>query len=183
MFKYFWIVSATYLILGVLNIMFAWLGLLCFFAPLLISTFYGSKAYCNTVCGRGQLFQLLGDKFKLSRYRDIPPWMRSSKFRTGFLIFFMAMFINMIVFTVQVAKGVGLREAVPLLWIFKMPWRGVDLPGVSPWVIQFAYGFYGIMLTSTLLGFITMMLYKPRSWCVYCPMGTMTQMICKAKNK
>ena len=29
---------------------------------------------------------------------------------------------------------------------------------------------------------ITMILFKPRSWCVYCPMGTMTQLICKAKN-
>ena len=27
-----------------------------------------------------------------------------------------------------------------------------------------------------------MLLFKPRSWCVYCPMGTMTQLICKAKN-
>lgn len=40
-----------------------------------------------------------------------------------------------------------------------------------------------IMLTSTVLGLVTMLLFKPRSWCVYCPMGTMTQLICKAKNK
>lgn len=39
------------------------------------------------------------------------------------------------------------------------------------------------MLTSTVLGLITMVLFKPRSWCVYCPMGTMTQLICKAKNR
>lgn len=36
---------------------------------------------------------------------------------------------------------------------------------------------------STVLGFVTMLLFKPRSWCVYCPMGTMTQLICKGKNK
>ena len=35
---------------------------------------------------------------------------------------------------------------------------------------------------STILGFLTMLLFKPRSWCVYCPMGTMTQLICKARN-
>lgn len=45
-----------------------------------------------------------------------------------------------------------------------------------------AFGFYSVMLTSTVLGLITMVLFKPRSWCVYCPMGTMTQLICKAKN-
>ena len=42
---------------------------------------------------------------------------------------------------------------------------------------------YSVMLTSTVLGLITMVLYKPRSWCVYCPMGTMTQLICKVKDK
>ncbi|EPZ58573.1 hypothetical protein H477_1326 [[Clostridium] sordellii ATCC 9714] len=54
---------------------------------------------------------------------------------------------------------------------------------VSPWVAQFAFGFYSIMLTSTILGVFTMILYKPKSWCVYCPMGTMTQLISKAKYK
>lgn len=34
---------------------------------------------------------------------------------------------------------------------------------------------------TTVLGLVTMVLFKPRSWCVYCPMGTMTQLICKAK--
>ena len=52
---------------------------------------------------------------------------------------------------------------------------------VSPWVAQFAFGFYSMMLTSTILGIVTMILYKPKSWCVYCPMGTMTQLISKAR--
>ena len=34
-----------------------------------------------------------------------------------------------------------------------------------------------------LLGLIVMVLYKPRTWCAFCPMGTMTQSICKLKNK
>ena len=38
------------------------------------------------------------------------------------------------------------------------------------------------MLTSLLLGLIVMLLYKPRTWCTFCPMGTMTQGICKLKN-
>ena len=39
------------------------------------------------------------------------------------------------------------------------------------------------MPTSLLLGLIVMVLYKPRTWCAFCPMGTMTQGICKLKNK
>jgi len=30
---------------------------------------------------------------------------------------------------------------------------------------------------------VHMVLYKPRTWCAFCPMGTMTQGICKLKNK
>ncbi len=33
--------------------MFAWLGLICFFVPLIISIVSGNKAYCNRYCGRG----------------------------------------------------------------------------------------------------------------------------------
>ena len=51
------------------------------------------------------------------------------------------------------------------------------------WVEQFSFGFYSLMLTSLLLGLIVMVLYKPRTWCAFCPMGTMTQGICKLKNK
>ena len=54
---------------------------------------------------------------------------------------------------------------------------------LSPGVAQFAFGFYSVMLTSTILGILTMILFKPRSWCVYCPMGTMTQLICKIKAR
>ncbi|MEG1994638.1 MAG: 4Fe-4S binding protein, partial [Oscillospiraceae bacterium] len=43
---YMWIFSATYLILGFFNILFAWIGLLCFFIPLIISVATGTKAYC-----------------------------------------------------------------------------------------------------------------------------------------
>ena len=146
-YDYLWIMSLAYLVLGFFNILFAWAGLLCFFIPMLMSMFKGSKTYCNKYCGRGQLFGILGGKLGLSGNRNIFKWMRSKWFRYGFLTFFFAMF-------------------------FLMIW--------NTWLV---FGFYSIMLTSTVLGFVTMLLFKPRSWCVYCPMGTMTQLICKAKNK
>lgn len=71
-YDYLWIASLTYLILGFFNILFAWLGLLCFFIPLLIAVVKGNKAYCNKYCGRGQLFSLIGGRFGLSRKKDIP---------------------------------------------------------------------------------------------------------------
>ena len=181
-YDFLWIFSTVYLILGFFNILFAWLGMICFITPLAISIIRGNKAYCNKYCGRGQLFSLLGGRFGLSRKKDMPKWMRSPYFRYGFLAFFLTMFGIMIFNTYLVFAGAELKQVVTLLWTFKLPWYwAYHGTIIAPWVAQFAFGFYSVMLTSTLLGLITMILFKPRSWCVYCPMGTMTQMICKIK--
>ncbi len=180
---YLWIFSLTYLILGFFNILFAWIGLICFITPLLFAIFGGNKNYCGKYCGRGQLFELVGGKFGLSRKKVPPKFLYSKFFRYGFLTFFMTMFLMMIYSTYLVFAGAELKEAVTLLWVFKLPWHWAYSSNVTPWTAQFAFGFYSVMLTSTLLGFITMLLFRPRSWCLYCPMGTMTQGICELKKR
>ena len=183
-YDYLWIFSTIYLLLGFVNILFAWLGLICFITPLAISIIKGNKGYCNRYCGRGQLFSMLGGRFGLSRKKDMPRWMVSPWFRYGFLSFFMIMFGLMLWNTYLVFADVkSLKQVITLFWTFKVPWNWAYHGTLfSTGVAQFAFGFYSIMLTSTLLGLLTMVLFKPRSWCVYCPMGTMTQMICKIKN-
>jgi hypothetical protein len=181
--EYLWIASVTYLSLGLFNILFAWLGMICFILPLAISITKGNKAYCNKYCGRGQLFQLLGGQLGISRQKNPPRFLRSLWFRYGFLIFFMTMFGLMIYSTYLVFSGATLKEVVTLLWVFKLPWQWTYTAFVHPGIAQFSFGFYSVMLTSTVLGLLTMFLFKPRSWCVYCPMGTMTQGICKLKIK
>ena len=183
-YDYLYIVSIVYLIFGIFNILFAWLGLLCFSIPLIMSFAGNGKGYCNKYCGRGQFLHILGNKFNLSRNKSMPRFMVSKWFRYGFLAFFMTMFSIMIYNTYLVFSGVnGLREVVKILWTWKMPWDWANTGMVSPWIAQFAFGFYSIMLTSTILGLATMLLFKPRSWCVYCPMGTMTQGISKIKHR
>lgn len=179
---YLWIAELLYLVLGLFNILFAWLGMLFFTIPLLVAILGGSKAYCNRYCGRGQLLGLLGGKLKLSRNVPPPRFLRSRLFRYGFLAFFMTMFGLMLYSTYKVFAGAPLREAVTLLWVFRLPWQWADVSMAAPWVAQFAFGFFGVMLTSTILGLSTMVLFRPRSWCVYCPMGTMTQGICMLKR-
>ena len=179
---YLWIFSAVYMLSGFFNILFAWIGLICFITPLLLSIIGKGKKYCNSYCGRGQLFELLGSRLKLSSNRSIPAFVRSKWFRFGFLTFFMTMFMIMIFSTYLVFSGTNnLREVVTLLWTIKFPWNWTNTSIVSPWIAQFAFGFYSVMLTSTILGLLTMFFFKPRSWCVYCPMGTMTQTISMLK--
>ena len=184
-YDFLWIWSIVYFALGFFNILFAWLGMIDFLVPLFFAIFAGNKHFCNRYCGRGQLFSVLGSK--LSRGKTTPRALSSKWFRYGFLAFFLVMFGNMVFQTYLVATGANsLRQAVKLFWTIRVPWKWAYsgfLPQNLEWIAQFSYGFYSIMLTSTLIGLIVMLFFKPRSWCAFCPMGTMTQSICKIKAR
>lgn len=184
-YDYLWIWSILYFALGFFNIFFAWLGMIDFLVPIIIAIVGGNKWFCNNLCGRGQLFNLIGKKLKCSRNKPAPKWIASKWFRYGFLVFFLTMFGNMIFQTWLVGSGASsLKEAVKLFWTFRVPWSWAYSAGKVPdWIAQFSFGFYSLMLTSALIGLIVMALYKPRTWCTFCPMGTMTQSICKIRNK
>lgn len=184
-YDYLWIVTPIYFSLGFFNIMFAWIGMIFFCLPLIISIFGGGKLYCNRYCDRGQFFTLLGKRLGLSFDRPTPRFISSPAFRYGFLIFFFIMFFQMLFTTYLVGAGAkDLGESIKLLWTFRLPWNfayhGTALP---LWTAQFAFGFYSIMLTSTIIGLVFMIFFKPRSWCVFCPMGTMTQLICRLRAR
>ena len=181
-YDYLWLGELLYLALSLTNILFAWLGLIFFTIPLLMSVFGWGKAYCRRFCGRGQLLQLLGSRLKLSRNRPTPRFFRTSVFRLGFLTFFMTMFGLMLFGTYRVFTGAPLRQAVTLLWTFRLPWQWADVSMVPAWTAQFAYGLFSVMATSSLLGLLVMFLFRSRGWCVFCPMGTMTQEISKLKT-
>lgn len=183
-YQYLWIWTIIYFTLGFFNILFAWLGMIDFLVPIVIAVVKGNKGFCNRYCGRGQLFSLLGGKLKCSRNKATPKWLISKSFRYGFLAFFLTMFGTMIFQTWLVGSGASsLKEMITLFWTFKVPWGWTYSAGTVPnWVAQFGFGFYSLMLTSTIIGLIVMALYKPRTWCTFCPMGTMTQEICKLKS-
>ena len=182
-YDYLWLWSILYFALGFFNILFAWLGMIDFLVPLIIAIVGGNKAFCNRFCGRGQLFAKIGGDCKCSRNQPAPRWLASKWFRYGFLVFFLTMFGNILFQTWLVASGANsLREVIKLFWTIRVPWGWTYTAGtVADWVAQFSFGFYSLMLTSTLIGLIVMSLYKPRTWCTFCSMGTMTQSICKIK--
>ena len=184
-YDYLWIWSIVYFALGFFNILFAWLGMIDFLVPLGFAIAGGNKYFCNRFCGRGQLFAKLGGDWKCSFRKPAPKWMSSKWFRCGFLIFFLAMFGNMLFQTWLVASGAEtLSEVIQLFWTVSVPWEWTYTAGTVPdWVARFSFGFYSLMLTSLLIGLIVMVLFKPRTWCAFCPMGTMTQGICKLKNR
>ncbi len=183
-YDYLWIWPIIYFSLGFFNILFAWLGMIDFILPIVIAAVKGNKSFCNKYCGRGKLFAVIPQLFKKENKKLAPKWLYSKAFRYGFLIFFLTMFGNMVYQTYLVFGGATLKTVVKLFWTFKVPWTwAYTATNVPAWIVQFSYGFYSLMLTSTLIGLIVMALYRPRTWCAFCPMGTMTQGICKVRNK
>ena len=177
-----WIYTPLYLILGLFNILFAWLGVIEFLIPFISAFTPANKKFCNLYCPRSRFFEILGNKFHLSRHKAPPAFLSAPWFRYGFLAFFMTMFGLMIFNTYQVFAGTrSLNEVITILWTFKFGWFAQSFG--PDWVVQFGYGMYSMMLTSSILGILMMILYRPRSWCAYCPMGTMTQSICKLKAR
>ena len=181
-YHYLWLWSIIYFSLGLVNILFAWLGLISFCLPLILAIGGGNKLFCNRYCDRGQLLRVMGSQAGLSMRREMPEWMKGRAFRYGFMVFFFAMFFNIIYVSWLVGSEIqGLNEAVTVLWSVQLPWSWSYSSGIEPWVAQFAFGLYSLMLTSEIIAIAAMLIYKPRSWCVFCPMGTLTQTICRAK--
>ena len=156
-----------------------------FIVPLIFAIAAGNKGFCNRYCGRGQLFNVLGKNVGCSRNKKAPRFLATKWFRYGFLVFFLTMFGNMLFQTWLVASGAeSLKEVIKLFWTIRIPWGWTYTVGMVPdWIAKISFGFYSLMLTSTLIGLMVMALYKPRTWCSFCPMGTMTQGICKLENK
>ena len=184
-YDYLWIWPILYFALGFFNILFAWLGMIDFLLPLFIAIIGGNKFFCNRLCGRGQLFAVLPRALKCSRQKPAPAWLSSRRFRYAFLLFFLTMFGNIVHQTCLVYGGAkSLSEVVKLFWTFRVPWDWAYTAGAtSDWIAEFSFGFYSLMLTSTLIGLIVMALYRPRTWCSFCPMGCMTQLICEIKSR
>jgi len=155
-----------------------------FFVPIIIAIFAGNKWFCNRLCGRDNCFPNWEERLNFLETDRLPDgWCRNGSDMV-FLHFSLPCFKHDIPDLLVASKARTLNEAIKLFWTFEVPWRWTYKAGTVPdWIAQFSFGFYGLMLTSMLIGLVVMVLYKPRTWCVFCPMGTMTQSICKLKHR
>jgi len=160
-------------------------GMIDFFVPIIIAIFAGNKWFCNRLCGRGQLFSKLGGALKFFGNRQAPRWLVSKWFQIWFsCIFPCHVFKHDIPDLFGCIKSKNTKWSNKAVLDIRSAWRWTYKAGTVPdWIAQFSFGFYGLMLTSMLIGLVVMVLYKPRTWCVFCPMGTMTQSICKLKHR
>ncbi|MBN2658484.1 MAG: 4Fe-4S binding protein [Spirochaetales bacterium] len=171
----FFIITALYFVLGLVNIVFAYLALACMLVPFVMVARTGKKPWCSTYCPRADFLSLFR-VFESSR--KAPAWLNTDNTRKMVFQFFCINLFFIVMSTFMVSRGqMASIEYVRFLIAFTIPlelpqfWAGPALPD---WAIHLAYRFYSIMFTSTILGVILASLYKPRTWCSVCPVNTLS---------
>lgn len=141
------------------GIFFPRLGLLVLgvMAALLITGLLRGKYWCGNLCPHGSMFDIILKKVSFNR--DIPDIFHSAYLKWGFFVFFMGMFIFRFIRVLQLR---GTEQFINSLG--------------SMFVLQY-------LIMPTILGISLAVLISPRTWCVFCPMGTLTQIMSKAGKK
>jgi len=174
-YDYLFVVTILFFLLGMVNIVFSWLGIVCAVIPFIMVKRTGRKWWCQRYCPRGHLLTKLLKKWSLNL--RLPKVFKDGSGKRILLTYFC---VNMVMATLS-TTGVLFGRAAPmayvrLLMFFKAPFtlpQLITLP-LPPAVLHMSYRLYSIMLTSTLLGLILGILFRPRTWCTVCPIQTLT---------
>ncbi|WP_373844896.1 4Fe-4S binding protein [Clostridium sp.] len=141
--KYSFILLIVFILLGLFDLRFAVVAILCMALPVIISVFRG-RFWCGNLCPRGNFYDNIVSKF--SNKRKVPKFLKSPYFRLVVVVFMLSMF------TFGIKKNWG------------------DLYGVG-------MVFYRIIVITTILGIVLSLFYNHRTWCHFCPMGSIAAFI------
>ena len=173
--RYLFIITLVYFISGFINITLALLALFCMITPFILVYRNRRLTWCHSVCPRADYLNKLG---LISFRKTAPKWLVSAKMKRGVLSYFCMnlMFIGLSTFMVS-QGNIPPIDKVRFLMAFEIPWSLPQLwfiEGISDVLIHFSYRIYSIMFSSTVLGTILAIRYRPRTWCAICPMNTMS---------
>jgi polyferredoxin len=160
---------------GMINISFALIGFLCMILPFVLFFYAKDKLWCKYYCPRAGLFTKLLSKVSLNK--KMPKWLTAKKTKNIVLIYYG---INMLIATkssIMVANGLAEpMEVLRFFIFFKMPFslpQLLDL-SLSPLVAHVSYRLYSMMFTSIVIGLGFGITFRPRTWCIICPVQTLT---------
>ncbi len=169
------IITIAFFISGFVNITFSLLALLCMVIPFIMVYRDRKLSWCQGACPRADYLTKIG---RFSLRKPVPRSLVSAKTRQIVLSYFCVnlMFIGLSTFMVSQGKLAPI-DRVRFLIFLEIPWslpQLVVLDRIPDVLIHFSYRLYSIMFTSTVLGTVLAILYKPRTWCGVCPMNTMS---------
>lgn len=174
--KYSYIFTLLFFILGIFNIIFAWIGLLCLILPFVFVIKNREKTWCKFYCPRSNLFNRVFSIIGLNR--SAPKWLVNGKGRRVMLIYFLVNLTMICLSTLMVFLDKREpMEKVKFLIAFQLPWKMPNLlnVGIMPnWAVHLGFRIYSMMFSTIIIGLLVGFFYRARTWCSICPMGTLT---------
>ncbi len=173
----FYFVTILVLMIGVVNINLTLIGLTCFILPFYFFFRYKDKIWCKHICPRSGFFTKIISKVNLGK--KPPKWLTSKNTRYGVLIYFMVFMLFAIITTVLVAMDIrNPNQQVKFLVFIKVPFIQIFDFQINDTLTNLSYSIYSMLLTSTMVGVVLGIIYRPKTWCAVCPINTLT-----TKNK
>lgn len=175
--KYLFLITILYFVLGFVNIHFSIFGMLCMFLPIILLLKNNKKTWCQGYCPRASLYTRSG-KLTSKYSRKTPMFFINGNMKWIMLSYFGISLFIIVMSTVKVASGTimpmnYLRFLLVIPINAEMP-QLIEISNVVTWVTHLSYRFYSMMMTTTVLGLILALVYKPRTWCTICPIATIS---------
>lgn len=161
--------------LGMIHISWALIGLVCYISPLVLYLKNKDKTWCRSYCPRASLLSTVFENISL--HLKAPKWLTSKSVKDFFVIYMGLNFFFASMSTLMVALGrIAPMNHVRLFMAFKAPFTLPQLLDLNlpPFLTHYGYRLYSMMLSSIIIGFVLGFLFAPRSWCVVCPVNTLS---------
>lgn len=181
--KNLYIITILYFILGIININFALLGFVCMIVPFTMLFITKKKKWCQKYCPRSYLFT----KVCPSGGKKTPKFLATGSGKWYMLAYFCISLGNIIFNMAQViSKNIEPNGRISLFMFIKLPFK---LPQILNFSfihenVEFlSYSLYSMMLSMTIIGIVLGFLYKPKTFCTICPVGTLSNEYVKMHKK
>lgn len=155
-FSKFWWIAVIIISLG--GLFYPLIGLLVpiFMLTLLILSYFKGRFWCGNLCPRGSFNDQIVKKYSMNK--KIPDFIRSNLFRYGFLILFMLIFSYRVITVFSNFSGYTL-------------------------LMKLGFIFATVCLITTILAMVLGAIFGSRTWCTFCPMGTLQKDIYNLRRK
>lgn len=183
--KLLYVFTLAFFLLGFINIHLSILGLLCMTIPLILLAKNKKKTWCQHYCPRASLYTNVGKFVKKSR--KTPVFFTKGKMKWIILTYFGFNLIVITLSTIAAASG-RIPAMESLRFLFFIPVTSnlpqlINIDSIAPWITHLSYRIFSMMMTTTSLGLILAVTYKPRTWCTICPIATISDVYLEQHRK
>lgn len=175
--QYLYLLVLIYFALGFINIHFALIGLFCMMIPFILLVRNRKKTWCQGYCPRAILMNNTGkltSRFSLKT----PAFFIRGKMKWIMLVYFGISLTFIILTTIRVGLGFApAMDYLRFLIVIPIPlemYQLITFEELPAWATHLSYRFYSMMMTTTILGIVLSLVYKPRTWCTICPVSTVS---------